>query len=213
MAPLIRPSGILPQLLILYLISCLPVAIVAFASVRGPSAWLRAVASLFILQDAARYAAYKSNRTLQALISDCLLFVGVLGGVAAGFALSSSDVIWTLTSWIFGCALALIPLRFALKGEMSGRRVWRWWKRVCRRLSLPLLLDSVAYFVSMNVTIYILAGLASPRSWAVSELSTGCTHPWPWCSPASRCGSFRGWRNEDLPTPTALDAWQHSHSR
>jgi hypothetical protein len=109
MAPLIRPSGILPPAS-----HSLPHQLPA-----GRHRRLRLRARSIGLAPRRRLPIHPAGRSavrrlqgqwrLRPLISDCLLFVGVLGGVAAGFALSSSGVIWTLTSWIFGCALALIP--------------------------------------------------------------------------------------------------------
>lgn len=161
-------SRLPPQLRFLYVLSALivtiPTAIVALVSGGGPSAWLLscAVAPLFMIQDGARYVAYKRERTVLALMSDVLLFGGTLAGVLVGVALHKVGVSWTMGSWLFGYVLALVPVRFALKGSVDSAGARDWWNRVCRRLALPLLLDSVAYFVSMNVTIYILAAIASP---------------------------------------------------
>lgn len=154
----------LRALALLAALACaLPTLLVALWSGGGQRAWLLLVlgATLWTLQDTTRYAFYKRSNSWGALSSDSLLLITTACGAALGWGLGRLDLAWLLGSYTTGVAVACLPgLRFLI-GPLSFGTAGAWWQAVCRRLGLPLLQDSVAYFISANVSSYLLAGLAS----------------------------------------------------
>ncbi|GAA1389910.1 hypothetical protein [Luteococcus peritonei] len=145
------------------LLVALPTLVVAWVAGGGWGPWLIAgpCAALFVLQDAGRYSAYKRADTWRAFVSDLLLMLVTLGGLGLGVLLGRLGIGWILTSYALGFVVGMIPTARWLAGPVMPGQTGRWWRSVCRPLGMPLLQDSVAYFVSTNVSSYLLAALAS----------------------------------------------------
>lgn len=148
---------------------------------RDQYTWLLCapIAALLLVQDTGRYAAFRRNEPARALISDSSLLLGVGVGSAAGLLSSVDNPVATiLLGWLSGYLLALLPSwRMAVARPASWSTATAWWIRTCRRLALPLLLDSLAFAVSVTLTLYALAAVASADVVGVVRVVTTLFSP------------------------------------
>ena len=156
-----------PQLRGLIWVAPVPVAAavgLAAGIVGGEPVWFLAigVALAWIPQDAGRFIAFKSHRPIVALRSDIAALVVVAGGFTY-ISLTSLEtpLLALLGTWALaqGVALALVSGMLAGATSIAGAR--RWWTHVCRTSALALSQDSVAYLLANNVSLYLLAVVAS----------------------------------------------------
>lgn len=159
-----------PQIRMLVLLSAvfvtIPTLLVAWVAGGGWTPWLVTglTAALMTLQDGGRYAAYKRRETWRALASDAALLLTTTVGLLLGLALGRLDLSWVLYTYTAGFVVACAPSIGALIGPVTFRQTGLWWTTVCRRLGMPLLQDSIAYFISTNISAYLLAALASKEA-------------------------------------------------
>lgn len=147
-------------------LSAIVTELVAFVSSGGRWEWLLAapVCLSWLLQDFGRYSAYKQTRPGRALVSDAAGLVGTV--LALGGALlveGRLSVLAVLAAWLAGNVCALLCIVRQVLGPLAVRGVVAWWMGVCRRLAVPLVHESAAYMVGANVSLYVLAALASTR--------------------------------------------------
>lgn len=175
---------VVPELRLIYLFaasgSAMATEIVAILASGGRLEWLLAapISLSWTLQDLGRYVAYKRSQPRRALLSDTAALIGT------GLSLTTSVVIQgrlsvlaVLVAWVIGnlCGLACILREIA--GPLILRGAIAWWGRICRRLSLPLVHESAAYMVGANVSLYLLAGMASNQDVGLVKIVSSVFSP------------------------------------
>lgn len=154
-------------------------AIVVFLAVPegGVWWWVCPVTALFVIQDAARYRAYKAIDPKAALISDFTLLSFLVGGLVSFSLLGKLGMGGILVSWLLALAISIFPSRRYLSGNFRKAGLLSWWRVSCRPLAMPLLLDSTAFIVSMYITQYILAAAATAVAVAQIRIVTSFYSP------------------------------------
>lgn len=179
----LQAKALTPQLRTLVwfaaLLICLPTLAVCLLAAPSEKAWLLAVplAPFFIIQDVGRYDAYQRGDVWRAFFSDTVQMVVVFTLAGIGFVTGRIDVAWIMGSWLTAYVVSVWPVRTGLFGPLTFTRTTMWWRTVCKPLGMPLLMDSVAFFVSSNVTSYLLAARATSASVGSVRVVTSIYSP------------------------------------
>ena len=116
-----------------------------------------------LLQDILRYHAFRRKKAQLAVLLDGGWLLG--SAIAWPVVTSSSSPSIAVLCWagaaLFGVALAWRSLRPNLAWP-SAAVVW--WRRDARRLSTPLLLDSILVTISLQATVFVLASVEGDRA-------------------------------------------------
>lgn len=139
--------------------------------------WAVLASFLYVLQDSGRYHAFKVDEPARALRSDGALLAVLLLVLLAGTSLGQVSLQIVLIGWCGALASGMIPTRRTVWGRLTRSGVGTWWQKTCRALGLPLLGDSIAFFVGSNVTIYLLASLGSNQQVGLVRVMTSLYSP------------------------------------
>ncbi len=145
--------------------TALVTAVVVLVAAGGQPRWYIAcvVAFALVLQDFGRYTAFKSEQPLRAVRSDLtVLLVGAL--VFGSLALAGrGGLTELLVAWAIGTiAGAAVAVRWSgLTVTAHGTSAY--WVRHCRPLASKLALDTTAYLLAVNGSLYLLAYLGTQQ--------------------------------------------------
>lgn len=153
--------------------------LVMFAAAPAERIWLLggSIAAAAVLQDGGRCAAYKAQLPHRALLSDVLVALVLMGVVGIG----QNREVWSpgmvLQAWLLGLMVGFLSTGTLLARERSPRCSGRWWRSSCKRLAVPLLGDSAAFFLCVNVTTYLLAYYGSSTQVGAVRVVTSLYSP------------------------------------
>lgn len=147
------------------------VVAVVVALATGGTIWYVSclVAFALVFQDFGRYTAFKLEQPARAVVSDLTVLAVAVVALPA-FGVVSDGVGAVLLAWAAGTvAGALVAVRWAgLYITRAG--AGDFWLRYCRPLATKLALDTVAYLLATNVSLYLLAYLGTQQDVGVVRI-------------------------------------------
>lgn len=146
------------------LASTIPTGLVAVVASGGRWEWSLAmpISCVWIIQDFGRFSAYKADKPAKAMYSDAAVLAGtILYLLVSGSVHRHLSVQAVLVAWLVGKSCGLLYVVWDVIGPLTVRGVGAWWMRVCRRLAVPLVHDSAAYMLGIDLSLYLLAAVSS----------------------------------------------------
>lgn len=152
--------------------SAVVVAAVVVVAGDGQGVWYLAcpVAFALVIQDFGRYTAFKVEKPFQAVLSDLTVLTVAALAFAALAVAGRAGVGAVLVAWTIGTlAGAVLGLRWSGVTVRHGGAS-TYWVRFCRPLATKLALDTLAYLVAVNGSLYLLAYLATTKDVGVVRI-------------------------------------------
>jgi len=148
------------------------VAVVVALAGGGETVWYLAclVAFALVIQDFGRYTAFRVEQPFRAAMSDLAVLTIAVIGFAVLVVAGYRGVGAVLVAWTVGTTSGAV-----LGSRWSGLRVRAagtadYWVQFCRPLATKLALDTLAYLVAVNGSLYLLAYLGSQEDVGVVRI-------------------------------------------